>query len=120
MKLHGWAEVEREALSPGIARQVVHADRLTVARIYLEKGAVVPRHQHENEQISYVLEGRLRFEFDSEEIVVRAGQMMQIESQQPHLVEALEDSLALDIFQPVREDWVRGEDAYLRNPLGGS
>ena len=118
MKIHGWDEIEREQMTAGIARQVVHADRMTIARIYLKKGAVVARHHHEHEQVSYVLEGRLRFDFDGEEKVVAAGEMMQIDSQRPHLVEALEDSLALDVFQPVRDDWLRGDDAYLRNPSG--
>jgi quercetin dioxygenase-like cupin family protein len=120
MKLHRWNEIEREELSPGVARQMLHSDRMTVARIYLKKGAIVPRHHHENEQVSFVLEGRLRFEFDSEQVVVAAGEAMQIDSGRPHRVEALEDSLALDLFQPVREDWLRGEDAYLRNPSGRS
>ncbi len=118
MKLHHWDKIEREQLGPLTARQVVHSDRLTIARIFLKKGAVVARHQHENEQVSYLLEGRLRFQFDGEEVIVSAGEMMQIDSQRPHLVEALEDSLALDIFQPVREDWLRGDDSYLRNPSG--
>jgi len=120
MKVHRWSEIEREELSPGVARQMLHSDRMTVARIYLKKGAIVPRHHHENEQVSFVLEGRLRFEFDSEQVVVAAGEAMQIDSGRPHRVEALEDSLALDLFQPVREDWLRGEDAYLRNPSGRS
>jgi quercetin dioxygenase-like cupin family protein len=120
MKLHRWKEIEREQLGPLTARQVVHSERLTVARIYLKKGAVVARHQHENEQVSYLLEGRLRFDFDTEQVIVGAGEVMQIDSQRPHRVEALEDSLALDIFQPVREDWLRGEDSYLRNPSGTS
>ena len=120
MKIHRWDEIEREQMTPEIARQVVHADRMTIARIYLKKGSVVGRHHHEHEQVSYVLEGRLRFDFDGEEKVVGAGELMQIDSQRPHLVEALEDSVALDLFQPVRDDWLRGDDAYLRNPSGAS
>jgi len=118
MKLHRWVEIEREELMPGVARQMVHSDRMTIARIYLGKGATVPRHEHEHEQISYVMQGRLRFDFDGEEVVVGAGEMMQIDSHRPHQVEALEDSVALDVFQPVRDDWMRGDDAYLRNPSG--
>ncbi len=117
MKIHRWDEIEREQMTPDIARQVVHADRMTIAR---KKGSVVGRHHHEHEQVSYVLEGRLRFDFGDEEKVVGAGELMQIDSQRPHLVEALEDSVALDLFQPVRDDWLRGDDAYLRNPSGAS
>lgn len=120
IKIHRWDEIEHENLSPTIARRVVHADRMTIARIYVKKGGVVPRHQHEHEQVSYVLEGRLRFDFGDREEIVSAGEMMQIPSQQPHRVEALEDSVALDIFQPVRDDWLRGDDAYLRNPSASS
>jgi len=99
---------------------VEYGDGLTVARIYLKKCAVIPRHHHENEQLSYLLEGRLRFEFDEREAIIGAGELMQIPSNEPHRVEALEDSIALDVFQPTREDWLRGEDAYLRNPSGQS
>lgn len=120
MKIHRWDEIEREQMTPEIARQVVHADGMTIARLYLKKGSVVRRHQHKHEQVSYVLEGRLRFDFDGEEKVIGSGEMMQIDSQRPHLVEALEDSMALDLFQPVRDDWLRGDDAYLRNPSGSS
>jgi quercetin dioxygenase-like cupin family protein len=114
--IHRWDQIQHEQLGPKIARRAVHADRMTIARIYVKKGGVVPTHQHEHEQVSYVLEGRLLFDFGDREEIVSGGEMMQIPSQQPHRVEALEDSVALDIFQPVRDDWLRGDDAYLRNP----
>jgi len=120
MKTYHWDQVEHERLSDGIGRRVINADRLTVARIYLAKGKVVPRHSHENEQVSYLLEGRLRFVFDDRELTVAPGAVMQIASHEPHRVEALEDSVALDIFQPVRADWLSGDDSYLRNPEGQS
>jgi quercetin dioxygenase-like cupin family protein len=117
MKHKRWDDIEHEELSAGIARRVLHGDGLTVARIYLKKGAIVPLHSHINEQLSCVVEGCLRFDFEASQQVVAAGEMMQISANEPHLVEALEDSVALDFFQPVREDWLRGEDSYLRNPL---
>jgi quercetin dioxygenase-like cupin family protein len=120
IKIHRWSEIEYEDLAPKIGRRAIHSDRMTIARIYVKKGGVVPTHQHENEQVSYVLEGRLRFDFGDREEVVSAGEMMQIPSRRPHKVEALEDSVALDIFQPVRDDWLRGDDAYLRNPSPSS
>jgi quercetin dioxygenase-like cupin family protein len=120
MKHKRWDDIEHEDLSPGIARRVLHGDGLTVARIYLKKGAIVPRHSHPNEQLSCVAEGRLRFDFDDRQLEVAAGEMMQISGNEPHQVEALEDSVALDFFQPVREDWLRGEDSYLRNPTLGA
>lgn len=118
MKVHSWEKVERESMSPEVARQVIHSDRMTTARIYLSKGAVVPRHHHDNEQISHVLEGRLLFEFDDRSIEATAGELIEIGSNEPHRVVALQDSLAMDIFAPVRGDWLSGDDAYLRNPDG--
>lgn len=116
MRVHNWETVEREELSPGIARRVIHSGRMTTARIYLAAGAVVPRHSHDNEQLSHVLEGRLRFEFDSETVEAGPGEVVEIPSNAPHRVTALEDSTAMDVFAPVRSDWVSGDDAYLRNP----
>ena len=116
MTLHSWESVELEDLSETASRRVIHSERMTTARIYLKKGAVVPLHSHENEQMSHVLSGSLRFEFADRVLTVSAGDVVEIPSHEPHSVEALEDSLALDIFQPVRQDWVEGDDSYLRNP----
>lgn len=114
MKLHDWATIEREQMNPEFARQVIHGDNMTVARVYLKKGSIVPRHSHANEQIMLLLEGKLKFIFDDREVVVQPGQNLQIPGNEPHGVESLEDSVALDLFSPVREDWIRGDDAYLR------
>lgn len=116
MKLHSWDKIELEELSATAARRVVHSERMTTARILLKKGGVVPRHSHENEQISHILEGRLLFQFDDREITAEAGDLVEIASHEPHRVEALEDSVAMDVFQPVRQDWIQGDDGYLRNP----
>lgn len=93
---------------------MAHTETMTVARILLAAGALVPRHEHPNEQITNVVEGRLRFVIGDEERVVGAGATVLIPANVPHEVEALVDSVALDVFAPVREDWVRGDDAYLR------
>jgi quercetin dioxygenase-like cupin family protein len=114
MKLHRWSEIPVEPLSPLVTRQVIHSDQMTISRLTLKKGAVVPRHQHVNEQITNLEQGSLRFIFDDDEVLVSAGESLQIRSNAPHRVEALEDSVAVDLFSPVREDWVRGDDAYLR------
>jgi quercetin dioxygenase-like cupin family protein len=114
MKLYNWAEVPEEQMSPTISRQVIHAERVTIARIRLRKGAIVPLHQHHNEQITTLERGKMRFVISGEEQIIDAGQTLTIPPNAPHLVEALEDSLATDLFSPVREDWIRGEDAYLR------
>ncbi len=118
MKLHSWDRVALENLSETASRRVIHSERMTTARILLSRGAVVPRHSHENEQISHVLQGSLLFQFDDAEITARAGDLVEIASNEPHRVVALEDSVAMDVFQPVRDDWVRGDDAYLREPSG--
>lgn len=114
MKLHRWDQIAVEQLNPEFARQVVHTDRMTVAYLHLKQGGVVPEHHHENEQVSMVLSGRLKFLAGGEEYIVAAGEVMQIPSQLPHRVEVLEDSVVFDLFAPVRSDWLRGEDAYLR------
>ena len=85
-----------------------------LARIVLEPGAIVPEHSHHNEQISYILEGALRFHVGGEEKVVRAGEVLIIPPHVPHSAEALERTVDLDIFTPPRQDWITGDDAYLR------
>lgn len=120
MKVHRWEEVEREQMSPEIGREVLHTARLTTARIFMKQGAVVARHSHDNEQISHVLEGRLRFEFGEQHIEVGPGEIVEIPSNEPHRVVALEDSVGMDVFAPIRQDWILGEDAYLRTPRGES
>jgi quercetin dioxygenase-like cupin family protein len=114
MKPHNWNDITTERMSAGIARQVIHTARMTIARISLSKGALVPRHSHENEQVTMLQQGKLRFVFDDGERLLAAGDVMEIPPHAPHLVEALEDSVAVDLFTPVREDWIRGDDAYLR------
>ena len=117
MPLHRWSDEPVEELSASIGRQVVHTETMTIARIALSAGAVVPRHEHPHEQVATVLDGRLRFVVGDEEHVVAAGESMFLPSGVPHEVEALTDAVVLDVFSPVRDDWVRGDDAYLR---GGS
>ena len=114
MKHYCWEEITHEQMSPTFARRVVHGERLTLARVYLKKGCFIPLHQHENEQMSNVLEGKMRFEVGGKERVVSAGELLHIPPGLPHLAEAMEDTVCLDIFNPVREDWLRGDDAYLR------
>lgn len=116
MKVHAWNRLKREELGPLIVRRVVHSERMTTALFDLKKGAVVPRHSHDNEQMSHVLSGRALYRFDDGEVTAGAGEVVEICSNEPHCVEALEDSSIMDVFQPVRTDWLRGGDAYLRNP----
>jgi quercetin dioxygenase-like cupin family protein len=117
MALYQWERIEEEQLNPLVSRKVIHTDRMTIARLKLKKGAVVPRHSHENEQVTNLETGVLRFLFDDGEQLLRAGESLTIPSYAPHSVEALEDSLAVDLFAPVREDWRSGDDAYLRQSV---
>jgi len=104
-----------EALNPLIDRQMVYGEQSMLARIILRKGAVVPRHSHVNEQITYILEGALRFTLDDSQVLtVRAGETLVIPSNVPHQAEALEDTVDLDVFCPPRADWIAKTDAYLR------
>jgi quercetin dioxygenase-like cupin family protein len=114
MELYVWESVRKEQMNPKIWRKVISGQRAMVAQISLAPGAVVPSHQHESEQISYVLEGALKFELENQEIMVRAGEVLHIPSNVPHSAVAVEQSLSLDIFSPIRADWLTGQDDYLR------
>jgi len=114
MQLYEWNQIEKEQLNPRAARQVIHGDTMTVARLYLAKGCFVPEHSHRNEQISMMEQGSLRFVVAGREQIVKAGEVLRIPPHVPHSAEALEDSIAVDLFSPPREDWQRGDDAYLR------
>jgi quercetin dioxygenase-like cupin family protein len=115
--LYRWEDLPAEALKPDLKRRLISTERMMVAHVYLEQGAVVPTHSHENEQLTYILEGVLRFwlgEDESEVVDVAAGEVLHLPSYLPHRAEALEKTLDVDIFCPPREDWLDGSDAYLR------
>jgi len=112
-----WDDLPREELNPQIGRRLITGDALMIAHVYLAKGAIVPLHAHHNEQLTYILEGVLRFslgEDGSHVVDVRAGEVLTIPANVPHTAEALEDTLDVDVFTPPREDWLDGSDAYLR------
>lgn len=110
-----WNEVEQEKLNPLLDRQMIVGEELMIARILLKKGCVVPEHSHVNEQLTYVVEGALKFWIDGKEIVVRTGEVLCIPSNMPHKAEAIEDTVDVDVFHPPRQDWLSKTDAYLRN-----
>lgn len=111
----GFDRIPVEALNPLIDRQFVYGERTMLSRLLLRKGANVPIHSHDNEQITCVLEGALRFTMgDGQILTVRAGEVLVIPSNMPHSAEALEDTWDLDIFAPPRADWIAKTDAYLR------
>jgi quercetin dioxygenase-like cupin family protein len=114
MQLYDWNSLPAEQLNPLATRRMIHSAQMTIARLELRKGAVVPEHAHINEQICNVDRGALRITVEGADQVVRAGESLVIPPNAPHAVTALEDSAAMDIFTPRREDWIRGDDAYLR------
>lgn len=114
-----WDEMEKEPVTDGIERRIITGERMMLTHVYLKKGAVVPRHSHDNEQLTYILEGTLRFwigdgEAEPEVIDVRAGEVLHIPSNVPHMAEALEDTLDVDVFSPPRQDWLDKTDDYFR------
>ena len=112
-----WDDMPKEPLSDVLERRLITGDRMMLAHVYLKKGAIVPRHSHENEQITYILEGGLRFwigQDESQVIDVMAGEVLHIPSNVPHKAEALEDTLDVDVFSPPRQDWLDKTDDYLR------
>src|SRR5262249_60780048 len=118
-----WEKMPREALSPLIGRRLISTERMMLAHVYLDKGAIVPWHSHENEQLTYILEGTLRFwlgDDQGETVDVAAGEGLHIPSQLPHKAEALDNVLDVDIFCPPRSDWLDGSDAHLPEPAGSA
>ena len=118
---HAWKDVKTEVLNPMLSRQVLTAKDTMIAKVILKKGCVVPAHQHINEQITYIVDGCLRFWIGehaanpgNEFIDVNAGEVLLIPSNVPHRAEAIADTLDVDVFNPPRQDWLDGSDAYLR------
>ena len=114
---YAWEQMPRESVAPLLERRLITGDRMMLAHVYLKKGMIVPRHQHENEQITYIIEGVLKFwigEDESQVVFVRAGEVLHIPSMVWHKAEALEDTLDVDIFDPPRQDWLDKTDSYLR------
>ena len=116
-----WDEIPRETVTGDIARRLFTGERMMLAHVFLDKGAIVPKHAHDNEQLTWILEGALRFWIGDEgsegyeEIVVSAGEVLYIPSNVPHKAEALEDTFDVDVFSPPRQDWLDGTDSYFHD-----
>ena len=111
---HRWDNLPSEQITGSIARKYITGDRVTVAHFELKRGGVVPRHSHESEQVSVVMSGVLRFVMDGRDVVVRAGEALQIPAWLEHEVDVLEDAFVIDVFSPVRQDWIDKTDDYFR------
>jgi len=115
MKKVSWNDVKQEQLTPQLARRFISGSNSTLARFELKKGCVVPMHHHTNGQLTWVVEGCLRFTWPGgEPIYVRAGEVLVIPPDVPHAAEAMEDTVVTDVFSPARDDWAGGNDSYLR------
>lgn len=115
LKYLAWKDVEREHLNAQIDREMLVGDKIMLARVLMKKGAHVPLHHHHNEQVTYILEGALKFNVGGKEILVRAGEVLCIPPNMPHEAWAVEDTIDLDVFDPPREDWLNKTDDYLRH-----
>ena len=115
VSFHRWDDMPKQKVTDMIERRIIVGDRMMLTHVYLAKGSIVPRHSHENEQLTYILQGALKFwigEDGAQELVVRAGEVLVIPSNVPHRAEALEDTLDVDVFDPPLQDWLDGTDHY--------
>ena len=111
---HRWSDIAPEQINPTISRRYVTGDHVTLARFELKQGSVIPLHAHPNEQVSFVVSGQLNFRIDGREIIVAGGEVLQIPGGVPHEIEVAEDALVIDVFSPVRQDWIDGTDTYFK------
>ena len=111
---HRWDDIPEEPLNPLLSRKLVTGERMMLAHVILKKGCVVPAHSHENEQLTYILKGALKFDIGGKEIILHEGEVLVIPSNVVHAAVALEDTLDVDVFSPPRQDWIDKTDAYLR------
>ena len=114
VRLHRWDEIALEKVTEMLSRKIVTGERGMLAQVYLKAGCVVPMHAHESEQMTYILQGALKFLINGEEITAREGDVLHIPSWVPHQAEALEDTFELDLFSPIRHDWLDGTDTYFQ------
>jgi len=110
-----WDSLDWEEVTDSIRRRIITGDGMMIAQVFLDKGAIVPKHSHHNEQITYIVSGALHFRLGEDldrEVTVRAGEVLHIPAHLPHEATALEDTLDVDVFSPPRADWLDGSDAY--------
>ncbi len=114
METSGWDAIEKEVLNEKLTRQTISGENGTLARFTVRKGGSAPPHEHDSEEYCVILSGTMSFLADQKEIVGHAGEIVIIPPDTTHTIRALEDSVFLEFFAPRREDWLRGEDRYLR------
>ena len=114
VRLHRWDEIALEKVTEMVSRKIVTGEREMLAQVYLKRGCLVPMHAHQSEQMTYILQGSLKFLVGGEEITVREGEVLHIPSAVEHQAEALEDTFELDVFSPVRDDWLDTAEPFER------
>ena len=114
MKLYNWEAMPEEQVHELLSRRFISGEQMTMARIFLKKGCLVPTHNHESEQFTTVFTGALKFLIDGSEVIVRGGETLLIPAFMHHSAEAIEDTDEMDVFSPIRVDWIEGTDDYLR------
>lgn len=122
VKHYNWNDVHSDQLTPLLSRKMITCERLMIAEVLLTKGSIVPAHDHENEQITYILKGHLRFWIGEHAdnpgdvyVDVRAGEVLTIPSMIRHRAVAMEDTIDIDVFNPPRQDWLDGSATYFHN-----
>jgi unsaturated pyranuronate lyase len=110
--VHRWNDMPSEAITPFVSRRFITGDRMTVAQFDLKRDGVVPRHSHDQEQFTCVLSGRLKFVMNGQEFVAGPGEVVQIPGWVEHEVHVVEDARVLDVFSPIRQDWIDKTDSY--------
>ncbi len=106
VRLHRWDEIALDKVTEMLSRKIVAGEREMLVQVYVKRGCLVPLHAHQSEQMTYVLQGALKFLVGGEEITVREGEVIHIPSGVAHQSEALEDTFELDVFSPIREEWL--------------
>jgi quercetin dioxygenase-like cupin family protein len=114
MSLYSWSKIPTEKLTEKLGRKFISGKKIMLAQIFLKKGCVIAAHSHESEQMTYILSGSLMFHLQGKEVTLNEGDVLNIPSGVEHSAVALEDTLDLDAFSPIREDWLKGTDDYLR------
>jgi quercetin dioxygenase-like cupin family protein len=114
VSFHVLSDVSLEQLNERISRKLIVGKNEMLGYVYLKKGAIVPPHQHISEQITIILKGALEFIIHGKKIVVHEGEILVIPPNVEHEAVALEETVDLDVFSPLREDWLTGKDQYLR------
>ncbi len=112
-----WESMPLERMNERLERRFLTGQHVTLAQVFLARGCLVPRHEHENEQFTLVTKGCLRLRLGSdgaESVDVRAGEVLLIPPHLPHDAEAIEDTIVIDVFSPIRRDWLERRDDYLR------